>query len=142
MSSTFLSVLLLCDRGILRHRGKFSNMLCSFNLIGSHVRHFSDRNQTVCPTLKKLIMASHYAKTTWTLPAYLCTVASNKFWSSMSFQNLVSHKWKKFPCLIMPMSIKCQKIAYIVASQIMPCINVRSFSGIKQNRANKQTKTL
>jgi hypothetical protein len=23
-----------------------------FNLIGPHVRHFSDRNQTVCPTSK------------------------------------------------------------------------------------------
>jgi hypothetical protein len=39
------------------------------------------------------------------------TVASNKFWSSMLFQNLVDcHKFKKFPCLIMPTSTKCQKI--------------------------------
>jgi hypothetical protein len=59
-----LSVLLVCNRRILGHHGKFSNMLCYFILIGPHVRHFGDGNQTVCPTLKKLIMASHYAKTT------------------------------------------------------------------------------
>jgi hypothetical protein len=41
----------------------------------------------------------------------VCTVASKKFWSSMSFQNLVRlSQIKKFPCLIMPTSTKCQKI--------------------------------
>jgi hypothetical protein len=30
MSSALLSVLLVCNRRIVRHRGKFSNMLCSF----------------------------------------------------------------------------------------------------------------
>jgi hypothetical protein len=30
MSSAMLSVLLVCNRRILRHRGKLSNMLCSF----------------------------------------------------------------------------------------------------------------
>jgi hypothetical protein len=40
----------------------------------------------------------------------LCNVASKKFWSSMSFQNLVRlSQIKKNPCLIMPMSTKCQK---------------------------------
>jgi hypothetical protein len=42
--------------------------------------------------------------------AEVCTVGSNKFWSSI--QNLVvnnCHQFKKFPCLIMPMSTKCQK---------------------------------
>jgi hypothetical protein len=48
MSSALLSVLLVCNRRILRHCGKFSNMLCSLD-----VRHFSDGNQTVRPTLKK-----------------------------------------------------------------------------------------
>jgi hypothetical protein len=48
MSSELLSVLLVCNRRIIRQRGKFSNVL-----IGPHVRHFSDGNQTVCPTLKK-----------------------------------------------------------------------------------------
>jgi hypothetical protein len=62
MSSALLSVLLVCNRKILRHRRKFSNIL-----IGPNVRHFSDGNQTVYPTLKKLIMASHYAKTTGTM---------------------------------------------------------------------------
>jgi hypothetical protein len=38
------------------------------------------------------------------------TVASKKFWSSMSFQNLIRlSQIKKFPCLIMTMSTKCQK---------------------------------
>jgi hypothetical protein len=38
------------------------------------------------------------------------TVASKKFWSSMSFQNLVRlSQIKKIPCLIMPMSTKCKK---------------------------------
>jgi hypothetical protein len=32
-----------------------------FVLIGPHVEYFSDGNQTVCPTLKKLILASYYA---------------------------------------------------------------------------------
>jgi hypothetical protein len=49
MSSALLSVLLVCNRRILRHRGKFSKMLCSC----PHVRHFVAENQTVCPTLKK-----------------------------------------------------------------------------------------
>jgi hypothetical protein len=35
---------------------------------------------------------------------------SNTFWSSMSFQIwLDCHKFKNFPCLIMPMSTQCQK---------------------------------
>jgi hypothetical protein len=39
------------------------------------------------------------------------TVASKKFWSSMSFQNLVRlSQIKKIPCLIMTMSTKCQKM--------------------------------
>jgi hypothetical protein len=50
MSSASLSDLLVCNRRILRHRGKFSNMLYSC----PHVRHFSDGNQTMCPTLKKI----------------------------------------------------------------------------------------
>jgi hypothetical protein len=38
------------------------------------------------------------------------TVASKKFWSSMSFQNVVRlSQIKKNPWLIMSMSIKCQK---------------------------------
>jgi hypothetical protein len=38
------------------------------------------------------------------------TDASKKFWSSMSFQNLVRlSQIKKNPCLIMIMSTKCQK---------------------------------
>jgi hypothetical protein len=41
MSSALLSVLLV----ILRHSGKFSNMLCSF--LNPHVRHFSDGKQCV-----------------------------------------------------------------------------------------------
>jgi hypothetical protein len=52
MSSTVLSVLLVCNRRILKHRGKSSKMLSMFILTGPHVRHFSDGNQTVCPTLK------------------------------------------------------------------------------------------
>jgi hypothetical protein len=41
------------------------------------------------------------------------TVASKKFWSSMSFQNLDRlSQIKKFPCLIMTMSTKCQKMSY------------------------------
>jgi hypothetical protein len=36
-----------------------------FILIGPHVEYLSDGNQTVCPTLKKLILASN-AKTTRT----------------------------------------------------------------------------
>jgi hypothetical protein len=35
------------------------------------------------------------------------TVASKKFWSSMSFQNLI--RLSQIPCLIMTMSTKCQK---------------------------------
>jgi hypothetical protein len=43
-------------------------------------------------------------------PVSRCTVASKKFWSPMSFQNsLDCHKLTKNPCLIMPMSTKCQK---------------------------------
>jgi hypothetical protein len=39
------------------------------------------------------------------------TVASNKFWSSMSFQNLVRlSQILKNPCLIMPTSSNYQKI--------------------------------
>jgi hypothetical protein len=46
MFSPLLSVLLICNRRILRHRGKFSKVLCSCQA------HFSDGNQTVCLTLK------------------------------------------------------------------------------------------
>jgi hypothetical protein len=63
VSGALLSVLLVCNGRILRHRGKFSNMLCHFDR-SSQVRHFSDGIQIVYPLLKKLIMASHYAKTT------------------------------------------------------------------------------
>jgi hypothetical protein len=49
MSSASLSVLLVCNGRILRHRGKFGNMLYSC----LHVRHFSDGNQTMCPFKKK-----------------------------------------------------------------------------------------
>jgi hypothetical protein len=52
MSSALLSVLLVCNRRILRHRRKFSNMLHMFILTGPHIRDFSDGNQTVCPTVK------------------------------------------------------------------------------------------
>jgi hypothetical protein len=57
MSSALLSVLLVWTR-ILRHCGQFSYVM--FILIGPHVRHFSDRNQTVS-NVKKI---NHYAKTT------------------------------------------------------------------------------
>jgi hypothetical protein len=53
MSSALLSVLLVCNRRILRHPGKFSNMLFIFVLIGPHDRHLSDGNQTACPTPEK-----------------------------------------------------------------------------------------
>jgi cellobiose-specific phosphotransferase system component IIB len=48
MSSALLSVLLVCNRKIER---RIEHVM--FILIGPHVRHFSDENQTVCPTLKK-----------------------------------------------------------------------------------------
>jgi hypothetical protein len=48
MSSALLSVLLVCNRRILRHQQRVM-----FILIDPHVRHFSDGNQTACPTLKK-----------------------------------------------------------------------------------------
>jgi hypothetical protein len=49
-----------------------------FILIGPHVRHFSDRNQTVCPTLKKLLMDFRYPKTTWTVSiiGLICCILS------------------------------------------------------------------
>jgi hypothetical protein len=49
MSSALLSLLVVLQieesRDIQQH--------VMFILIGPHVRHFSDGNQTVCPTLKK-----------------------------------------------------------------------------------------
>jgi hypothetical protein len=44
-------------------------------LIDPHVRHFIDGNQTVCQNNVNSV--------------YTRTVASNKFWSSMSFLNLI-----------------------------------------------------
>jgi uncharacterized membrane protein YbaN (DUF454 family) len=66
-SRSWLSVLLVCNRRILRHRRKFSNMLCSFWYFGPHVRHFGDGNQTVSNIKKKKIMVFYYATTTWTV---------------------------------------------------------------------------
>jgi hypothetical protein len=53
MSSALLLVLLVCNRRILRHRGKLQQHLMLI-LTDPHVRHFSDGSQTVCPTLKKI----------------------------------------------------------------------------------------
>jgi hypothetical protein len=61
MTSALLSVLLVCNRRILRHRREIQQHVM-FILIGPHVRHFSDGNQTVCPTLKNKSWLSIMAK--------------------------------------------------------------------------------
>jgi hypothetical protein len=50
MSSALLSVLLV---GIEKYSSREIHQHVTFILIGPHVRHFSNGNQTVCPTLKK-----------------------------------------------------------------------------------------
>jgi hypothetical protein len=46
---------------------------------------FSDGNQTGCPTLKKLIMASHYAKTTPTVFIYVQAIFVNFYYDAICF---------------------------------------------------------
>jgi hypothetical protein len=56
-----------------------------------------------------VFLASRISHSIWASPVE-ATVATKKFWSSMSFKNLVRlSQIKKNPCLIMPTSTKCQK---------------------------------
>jgi hypothetical protein len=65
MSSALLSVLLVCKKNTQTPWEIRQHII--YILISSHVRHFSDENQTEYPTLKNEIIASPYAKTTRTV---------------------------------------------------------------------------
>jgi hypothetical protein len=52
MSSALLSVLLVCNRRISTQTSREIQQHVMFILIGPHVSHFSDGNQTVCPTVR------------------------------------------------------------------------------------------
>jgi hypothetical protein len=71
MSSALLLILLVCNRKIgTQISREIQQHVVYFDR--SAVKDFSDGNQTVRPTSKKQLMASHYAKTT-------CTVFSISF---------------------------------------------------------------
>jgi hypothetical protein len=51
--SVLVAHTVVCNRRILRHREKFSNMAGVFILIGPHVRYFSEGNQSVSNVKKR-----------------------------------------------------------------------------------------